>query len=210
MESGPHHPRKLIRIDEAAGPMTPRARQIHPTVFNAIGSQISNPTNIGSGNNARRLTIEEDSGGNTHRPVVDDESDLSPETFAAPKRKPEKIPPEEAKLAASDNAERDKQALGDAGALWKLMVAPVYVDPLCVEEKSDEVAIRFSQRGLRWVQMDPPHGISLTNRRYRGELRAQFGYGQFKPDNPTPLYEYKGEYDRAMANYVEMLKKAAR
>ena len=73
--------------------------------------------------------------------------------------------------------------MNDAGGLWQMAYAPVHGGPFCIDEFDDH-AIRFSLRGLRGVQMAQSHGIIVTNRRYRGELRARFWYGHLEPNNP--------------------------
>ena len=110
-----------------------------------------------------------------------------PQGRALPKRKHKKIPPEEAKLLAAQNAERDKQSLKDAEAMWPMMYAPAYGDPLCLGEEFSDAAIRFAQRGMRWVEMAQCVGIIATDRRPRAELCDRLGYGHLEPANTSPF-----------------------
>ena len=49
-------------------------------------------------------------------------------------------------------------------------------------------------------------GISATNRRCRGEIRARYEYGRLKPANPTPLRANQEDFDMTKAQYMETLK----
>ena len=97
--------------------------------------------------------------------------------------------------------------MNDAESLWQVMFVPVYGCPFCAEEEFDDLATRIAQRGLRWVRMSQAHGVSVANRRYRGEMRARSGYGHLKPTIPTPLYSDHIEFDRSNAHYIEVMGK---
>ena len=83
--------------------------------------------------------------------------------------------------------------------------APVYGDPLCLEEVFIDLEIRFAQRGLRWIKMAQSSGISATNRRFRGGQRSLVGYGRLKPKNPTPFLAPHEDFNREKSQYVETL-----
>ena len=102
----------------------------------------------------------------------------------------------------------DLVALNGAEAMWGGggFAVPVYGDPECHAEEYSDAAIRCAQRGKRWIKLAQVHGFSLTNRRFREELRARYGYGKVKqPDTPCH-FESRDEYGRALARYLEELK----
>ena len=126
-------------------------------------------------------------------------------SLALHKKKHKKISPGEVQSIAMSNAELDTQALNGAEALWQTTISPVYGDPLCLEDGFTDISIRFAQRGIRWIKMARPAGISAANRRCRSELRARVGYGRLKPADPAARVESHDDFDHAKAQYAETL-----
>ena len=121
---------------------------------------------------------------------------------AAPKRQRKKISPSIVKLAMEEGSIADQNALKDAESMWKMFLGPAHGGPTCPESEFSELAVRFAQRGLRWVQLELRHGITASNRRTRAESRAIFGYGILKPKDPPKVFAYHEEYGRAKQNYL--------
>lgn len=132
---------------------------------------------------------------------VDQYTENNPVEQAAPQRLRKKISPSSAKLTMEEGPIADQNALKDAESIWGMVTARVYGDPTCPESDFSELAVRFAQRGLRWVQLAMRHGVTAANRMIRGGSRAKFGYGILKPANPPKLFTYHAEYDRAKQKY---------
>ena len=121
---------------------------------------------------------------------------------ATPKRTRRRISPDEVRATAQASCDAEHEALGEAEAMWQMFEAPVYWGHECPEEEFSASAIRFAPRGRRWIGLAQVHGVSLTNRRFRAELRARRGYGKLKnPDAPNLLGRH-GEYGRSMSRYL--------
>lgn len=169
---------------------TIRTRQMPPPGFCVQGRKVFRTTDAVSG-------------AETPGVAVDEESDDIPGSLDVPKRRHKKISPGEATPLAAQIAKLDQRALNDAEELRRLMRATVFGGPLCLDEEFSDRAIRFAHPGLGWIRMAQKAGISATNRRFRGELRARLGYGHLKPTDRTPLFSPHEEFGRAKAQYVE-------
>ena len=103
-----------------------------------------------------------------------------------PKKTHRELSPEGVRFISNLNDEQGTQERNDAEALWQMMIAPVYGDPICLEEEFSELAVRYAKRGERWIKMAQTTGISATNRRFRSEHRAKIGYGRLKQSERDP------------------------
>ena len=182
-----HHPKKPIKGDAPTCTLTPRTQRMHPPGFHMPVL----PADLNVVESGRQAM------GNLGR--------SSDETVpqVAPKRKRKKIPPDEVKALSKRNGDIDRQALIDAEARWQMFCAPVYGDHLLIEEECVGSTIRFAQIGLRWVEMVQAVGISVSNRRYRAELRSRHGYGLRRPAHTIQLFSTNDEFGRTKARNLE-------
>ena len=115
-------------------------RQIPPPGFHILGRNFPRTPDIASGVD-------------TPGQPIDGESDGDPIAEAAPNRKRKNISPEEANQLYDANSERGQKALNDAEAICQITYAPVYGDPLFLEEELGDLSVRFAHRSLRWEKM---------------------------------------------------------
>ena len=129
------HHRKFAKRGSGNGAITPRTRQMpHPgfnvpiddSHFPTISSVVAAPWSGHSGESCGR------------------NSGFPPLKHSEKTHK--KLSTGEVRFISNLNAEQGTQTLNDAEALWQMMIAPVYGDPICLEEEFSELAGRYAKR----------------------------------------------------------------
>ena len=133
-------------------------------------------------------------------------NDLAEEDERRGRKRKKNLRTQDVQKAMAASALSDRNALNDAEALRRMFMNPVYGDPTNPEEEDfSDLAVRFAQRGLRWIRLASTHGITMATRRIRSGTRAFYGYGINKPSSAPQLFSEHEEYGRARSEYLNKL-----